>query len=191
MRLPFAQNKRPQLDPDQPRVPLRQTSLVSIRQLGSQDSELYRMIRLRALGDAPTAFGSTYEREAAFVGTVWQERLVAGVNPAFVYQEDDDAGPVGLVAAVPESADSDTVNLVSMWVAPEARRRGVGGELVETVVRWAELRGARTVRLHVTAGNTAAALLDAKYGFGYSGLSVIRERDGTRELEMVLDLAHG
>jgi len=51
--------------------------------------------------------------------------------------------------------------------------------------------GARTVRLHVTAGSTAAALLNAKYGFEHSGLSVMRERDGTRELEMVLDLAHG
>jgi ribosomal protein S18 acetylase RimI-like enzyme len=161
-----------------------------MRQLGPEDSELYLTIRLRALGDAPSAFGSTYGREAAYDGTVWQERLVAGVNPAFVYQEDDHAGPVGLVVAVPDSVDSDTVNLVSMWVASEARRRGVGGELVETVVRWAEQRGARTVRLHVTAGNTAASLLYAKYGFEYSGLSVIRERDGMRELEMVLDLAH-
>jgi GNAT superfamily N-acetyltransferase len=150
------------------------------------------MIRLRALRDAPAAFGSTYERETAFEETIWAARLAPGGNPAFVYQEDDGgADPVGLVVAIPDPEDPEAVLLLSMWVAPEARGRGIGVELVGTVVRWAEHRGAHRVRLHVTAGNEAAAGLYTKHGFELSGSTFIRERDGMKELEMILDLVSG
>jgi GNAT superfamily N-acetyltransferase len=163
---------------------------MSVRQLGPEERELYRTIRLRALRDSPTAFGSTYEREAAFDETVWETRLAPGGRPTLVYQDDHGGlDPVGLVVASPDSEDSEVVDLLSMWVAPEARGHGIGGELVQTVVRWAEHRGAHKVRLHITEGNTAAAALYTKYGFEPSGVTFVRERDGMTEIEMDLDLA--
>ena len=58
------------------------------------------------------------------------------------------------------------VELAQMWVAPEARRRGVGRALVDTVVEWA---GAREARLGVADGNAAAERLYEACGFELSG----------------------
>lgn len=59
----------------------------------------------------------------------------------------------------------DTVELVSMWVHPDARGRGVGRMLVEAVIEWAEAAAVMQVALWVTNGNDSAIALYTKTGF--------------------------
>ena len=49
-----------------------------VRRIRADEALRLRAFRLRALADAPTAFGSTLAREEAFPESVWHERASAG-----------------------------------------------------------------------------------------------------------------
>jgi len=153
---------------------------VRIRLVTSADAEAIRDIRLRALADAPLAFGSTLAREAAYPPERWANwaRDSARAETQATYfavaaaSEAGGAGggPVGLVFGVIDAEDPALAHLFSMWVAPEARRTGAGGALVDAIVAWASARGARTMRTAVTLGNDGAARLYERAGFRNTGL---------------------
>lgn len=74
-------------------------------------------------------------------------------------------------------ADGNTVELISMWVAPFARGRGVGDALIGAIVSWAESRHAERVTLDVRNDNEHAIRAYARHGFIDSG-PVSRIPDG-------------
>ena len=61
------------------------------------------------------------------------------------------------------------VELVSMYVRPSARGRGVGEALVASVLEWARARDATSVHLWVTEANGPARLLYERCGFTATG----------------------
>lgn len=137
-----------------------------IRRVEPDDWESLRTIRLAALAEAPYAFGSTYAREAAFGEADWRRRLTGpGVTFLACLPDRLDA-PVGLSGGYPE--DEETVELVSMWVEPGVRGKGIGAPLVEAVVDWARQRGALRVHLLVTETNPSARRLYERTGFDYT-----------------------
>jgi ribosomal protein S18 acetylase RimI-like enzyme len=73
-----------------------------------------------------------------------------------------------MASGVP-TADPEAAEVISMWVAPAARGRGVGDRLLAEVERWARERGARTLRLAVAAGNRPAVALYLRHGFRPTG----------------------
>lgn len=148
----------------------------------------YRDIRLRALGDAPDAFGSTHAEEVALRPEDWTRRLSAS-DSATLVAESDNGSWIGLAVGAPDREQPRAALLLSMWVAPETRGQGIGDSFVQAVVRWARNEGYRLAELHVTQGNDAAARLYRRHGFNPSGRSFVRDRDGLAELEMILDLA--
>jgi hypothetical protein len=95
---------------------------VKVRRLQPGEHELLRTIRLRALADAPDAFGSDYAREEAFTDEIWEGRLGAEANTSLVC-EADDGTPIGLAGGIRDAADRGKGDLVSMWVDPVARAR--------------------------------------------------------------------
>ncbi|MFF4845060.1 GNAT family N-acetyltransferase [Streptomyces collinus] len=60
---------------------------------------------------------------------------------------------------------AETVELISMWVNPAARGKGVGDCLIHAVERWAVERGATTLRLSVMPDNRKATALYERHGF--------------------------
>ena len=68
-----------------------------------------------------------------------------------------------------EAERPDAVHLYQMWVAPEARVRGVGQRLVEAVVAWARAADAREIRLGVADPGGPAARLYRRVAFGLDG----------------------
>ena len=145
------------------------------------DWERVRDIRLRALADAPFAFGSTFEDERERPESMWRGRLANRDDATFLAVDEDRA--VGLVSVFFE--DVGRAHLVSMWVSPEARREGVGWALVDAAIRWAAQNGAATVELWVTESNEPARMLYERCGFAFTGRRQPLPSDPTLdELEM-------
>ncbi len=150
-----------------------------VRQLGIDDVDILRTIRLEALRSDPDAFGSTLEREESRTEDDWRAWLGRGAT----FAADADDGPAGLVVAIPGN-DPRTVGIYAMFVSARARQQGIGRALVEAAVEWAASTGAERATLLVIDGNTLAAALYESCGFAYTGESERRERDGAVELAM-------
>ena len=141
--------------------------MVLVRETVLDDWQALRDIRLEALRNAPTAFGSTYEREALRGEADWRERIARGGIFLAYLPEAGGPEPAGLIGGYQE--DPDTVQLVSMYVRPGARGRGVGEALVATVIDWAMENHAASVHLWVTETNTHARALYERCRFTPTG----------------------
>lgn len=142
--------------------------MIELRVLSVDDRPLWRELRPAALAEAPYAFGSRSadwqgegdrpERWRARLGMPGSRNLVAAV----------DGRPAGMAGGVP-TGEPAVAELISVWVSPAARGRGIGDLLVGEVVRWAEEAGASVLRLAVADGDRAAAALYRRNGFRDTG----------------------
>ena len=92
----------------------------------------------------------------------------------------------GAVAGTASGGDGDsnaTAAMTAMWVDPRYRRRGVGDQLVKTVVEWARSAGYNAMLLWVADGNGNAERLYERNGFRRTG-AVQEMRAGALEHEM-------
>ncbi|HLI44314.1 MAG TPA: GNAT family N-acetyltransferase [Acidimicrobiales bacterium] len=157
---------------------------VEIRQLGPEEWETLRAVRLRALADAPEAFGSSLERELAFDEATWRSRTVTSAQFLAVAGSE----PAGLAAA--RNPAGPARELVSMWVAPRHRRHGVGAALVARVAEHVRGEGARELRLWVVVGNEEATAFYGRLGFEATGeTQPVPDGSGRSEMEMRLAVA--
>ena len=145
--------------------PDRGSEAVLLEQLHSEEGPRLRAIRLRALLDAPDAFGSTLEEAEARPAESWSKQLLD--LPTFVAVTD--GLDVGVVRCARDEARIETAWLISMWVAPEVRRKGVGGVLVDATIQWARSNGVTRLLLDVADNNTAAIALYTRKGFEPNG----------------------
>jgi ribosomal protein S18 acetylase RimI-like enzyme len=142
-------------------------SMVVVREVGPDEWEVLRDVRLAALAEAPYAFGSTYAREAAFTEEQWRGRLASRSLTLFAFAgELTDGQPAGIAGAYEEDGVAD---LVSMWVRPAARGLGVGEALVMAAADWAKARDYDALYLWVTESNEAARKLYERCGFTLTG----------------------
>jgi ribosomal protein S18 acetylase RimI-like enzyme len=74
-----------------------------------------------------------------------------------------------------------------MWVAPEARGRGVAGALLDEALAWARSIDARLVQLGVVCDNSAAVQLYTRAGFRKVGV-LAPIRPGSALLEQTMHL---
>jgi GNAT superfamily N-acetyltransferase len=135
------------------------------------DWAAYRNIRLRMLQETPDVYGSSYAREAAFSEADWRSRMT---HPMLFLAINDNDEVVGTATGLP--AADGTVEIVAMYVAPEARGQGCAGRLLEAVAAASRDRGADRLVLRVTRGNRVARSCYTRYGFQPTGRSWPMER---------------
>jgi GNAT superfamily N-acetyltransferase len=142
---------------------------IRIRRFAPSEWPAYRALRLRSLADAPDAFGSSLAAEEAWAHELWMARLtaasVSGRDCPLLAEDEADGAMLGLLWAKCDAGDASIVNLFQMWVAPEARGRGVASALLDEAVGWARSTGARLVQLGVVCSNQAAIQLYLRKGF--------------------------
>jgi ribosomal protein S18 acetylase RimI-like enzyme len=172
-----------------------------IRQLTEADAEIYYPVRLRALRDEPDAFGASYEEALARPLSATAERLRAQVasGESFTlgaFDGDGEGDPlVGMVTFTRESPAKfrHRGDITAMYVAPEARGRGIGRALLtEALARVRAILGVEQVHLAVVSGNAPARALYASLGFTKFGVARRSFRLGNAYLDedfMVLYLA--
>jgi ribosomal protein S18 acetylase RimI-like enzyme len=170
---------------------------IRIRRFTAREWPAYRALRLRSLADAPEAFGSSHAAEEAWAQELWMARLTAAsVSGRDCPLVAESAGPDGAIAdmlgllwAKCDAEDAGIVNLYQMWVAPEARGRGVAAALVDEAVAWARSIRAHSVRLGVVCSNRAAIRLYLRKGFREVGTPApIRPGSALLEQTMRLNL---
>jgi ribosomal protein S18 acetylase RimI-like enzyme len=152
---------------------------VEIQRIGPDEWEVFRDLRLRALREAPYAFGSRYADWVDASESRWRDRVTA-VPLNLVARLD--GGLAGMASGVLEGEDE--AELISMWVDPAARGSGVAAALVGAVVEWATALG-RTTYLMVRSDNARAISAYARAGFVDLGIPPDRDPDEPPENRMV------
>jgi ribosomal protein S18 acetylase RimI-like enzyme len=135
-----------------------------IRRATADDWAAVRDVRLRALADTPTAFGSSLARERAFTDDEWRQRL-SGPNATFLA----DDGAAGTATGI--RGEGGRRELVGMWVDPAARGTGAADALIASVRAWAVGDGGLVLTLGVTEGNDRARRVYVRNGFTPTGTS--------------------
>ncbi|MCX5571266.1 GNAT family N-acetyltransferase [Kaistia nematophila] len=140
---------------------------VTVRRLQAGDVEGFRALRLRALLDTPTAFGSSYEEDSALSEAALLARL-AGASAVFAAFED--GAMVGMAGFHPQSGPKRRHRglLWGVFVAKEQRGRGLARRLVEAVIGHAS-QHALVMEAGVTVGNQFALALYESLGFRQIG----------------------
>src|SRR5580698_9801114 len=98
--------------------------MIEVVRLKSDNWRMWRDLRLAALAEAPEAFASTLAEWSGAGDTEqrWRARL-EDVDLNLVVMCDGEA--TGMVSATAPEGDRSAV-LMSMWVAPASRGRGIG-----------------------------------------------------------------
>ena len=140
---------------------------IKIQRLLPEQWELFRQVRLHALGDSPDAFCSTLEKEEAYLEKDWKARL-ANENCRTFLALIGDSKPAGLVAGAPYDSQA---GLFGMWVDSDERQKGIGSSLIDAVADWAKHSGYSQLLLDVADDNLSAISLYRSKGFIKTGVT--------------------
>lgn len=157
-----------------------------VRAVSPGEWDVLRGVRLEALADSPSAFGSTLAAEQRFTEERWRERATGSAGARlFLAWAGDEA--VGIAGCVDEG--DGTAQLVSVWVRPGHRGRGVARALTTAALAFASSLGLGIIRLWVTEGTSSARRLYEGLGFTPTGREQPLPSDpALREHELALTL---
>ena len=145
---------------------------MQIRNFVTEDAHVYQALRLAALRECPSAFASSYEEEHQTSLSVIAARLSANEDRCVLgaWFEAELVGMVGLQREDLRKL-AHKAFIWGMYVAPGARRRGVGRQLIDhALLRAASMNGVRQINLGVNAANVEAIALYEAAGFTSFGL---------------------
>lgn len=138
------------------------TDAVDLKVLGSDDWQLWKQCRLRALADAPEAFGASLAEWEEADERRWRQRLT---DVPFNVVAVDDGVAAGQASGT--ALDGGRVELISMWVAPSGRGRGIADSLISAVAGYGRDVDATEIRLSVRRANQRAIRLYQRVGFAH------------------------
>jgi len=169
-----------------------------IRKLTEHDAQAAREIRLQGLKEHPEAFGSSYEEEIGRTVEDWQARLQASPEGEHVYfgafADHDLVGIIGFFRRRGAKLRHKGT-IVSMYVRPAHRGKGVAADLVRAVIEWVKKDpGIEEIQLTVVNENQAARRLYERLGFTAYAEEKRALKIGSRyydETHMFLDMQTG
>lgn len=141
---------------------------VQIRRLTARDADAFREVRLRSLREDPAAFTNSLEEFSRQPMERVRARLTGEGADDFMLGAFLDGELVGTVGFYRETALKlrHKGHIVTMYVTPEARGRGLGKALLQEALRRIRaLSGLKQVLLGVVVTQTAARHLYESLGF--------------------------
>lgn len=136
---------------------------IELREIGPDDGAAFRAIRLRALADAPDAFGGTLADSERYPDVYWRERTTSDGPTVIVFDGDR---PVAMGGLSHQQGEADSV-VWGMWTAPEARGHGHAARILRHLLE--RHRPECGVSLHVAEHNHGARRLYVAQGFESTG----------------------
>jgi RimJ/RimL family protein N-acetyltransferase len=162
---------------------------IHIRQLHTEDWQLYRSIRLIALTQNPDVFSSNYEKEANYTPERWQDNLrspsgavfglfdgrhIIGVTGIFTWRGDD---------------TGRTAILDMSFIDAAYRGQGHSKLFYGSRINWAKENGSfKTIRVSHRERNEASRKANQAFGFEYKTKEMTDWPDGTRDFEHIYEL---
>jgi len=143
-----------------------------LRTLKPQDAASYVALRLAGLQECPEAFASSYEEESTTPLAEVEARLQPSADRAIIgaFEGSVLLGVVGLQREGLVKL-SHKAFVWGMYVAPSARGRGVGAQVLDAALEYAASSlGVRQVNLGVNTRNAPAVALYKRLGFIEYGL---------------------
>lgn len=144
----------------------------TIRRLQAEDAAAYRPLRLRALTEDPAAYLTSAEEFAARPLSSVADRLRPS-QAAFtlgLFMESELVGIATLLRAQPLK-QRHRAEIAGVYMAPEARGRGLARRLIEELIWQArQMEGVAVLGLAVTETQLAARALYGKLGFEVWGV---------------------
>jgi RimJ/RimL family protein N-acetyltransferase len=142
-----------------------------IRRLTPEDAALFQALRLAALQEVPTAFGSSFEEEKDFPSAVIEGRLAIKPDrgPFGAFEEGQ---LIGLVALGRENLKNlaHKALIWGMYVKPEHRGKGIARALLQEALSLARsVPEVLQVNLSVNSCSTPAIRLYESFGFKVFG----------------------
>lgn len=139
---------------------------IEIREVGSDDWQEWRQLRLRSLEESPDAFRSTHAEDSARPESWWRESVETSVTDPLqtLWLATLDGMPAGVLSSRVD-AESRVMTAEAMWVTPEARGQGIAVRLLDTGLAWARDAGASRAELWVNQGNSSTRSLYRRAGF--------------------------
>ena len=149
--------------------------------------KMYRKIRLAALKEDPQAFGRFFKEEKTYSKEKWLER----VNNDYSLLALENNKPIGIISAyITEEKNNKVAHVVSVFVLKEARGRGVGEKLLNTVLE--KIKKDPTIKkvvLSVNKEQIPAVKLYQKFGFEIIGQKPEQLGDGKKHIEYEMELS--
>ena len=143
------------------------------RRLVAEDAIPYRALRLDALRESPTSFGSAYEDEEPRSVADWVSILAGSEERVFfgAFAESELVASVGIEREAGRK-EQHRAFVRGMYVEPTRRGSGLGRKLLSIALSHAaSWVGLEQVTLAVTSGNTAAVSLYRSEGFTEYGVA--------------------
>jgi RimJ/RimL family protein N-acetyltransferase len=143
---------------------------ITIRPVRADEWRRWRETRLRMLRDDADFFSTRYDDMVREPDQTWRDWITEAAvgDQKTLFVAEDDGRWVGVVGAFARVNPLE-VQLISMWVDPKARGRGVAGDLIRAVAGWALERGSARVVLFVQEANQPAQQLYERAGFRRTG----------------------
>ena len=140
--------------------------MIEVRKIKVNEFDLYKSLRIRALTEAPHAFGGTLD-EAESKSIDWYRGEVkmwseSENSTIFIALKKDFA--IGLCGAFFENKTGRAF-ICSMWVDPEFRKYRIGNNIVEKASSWLRERGGNQVHAWVAQNNMPAISFYKSLGF--------------------------
>ncbi|ASK66916.1 GNAT family N-acetyltransferase [Brachybacterium avium] len=160
-----------------------------IHRVGAEDWASHRDLRLDMLAADPDAFWADPEEARARTPQQWREEIAGDRLHLQARRGHEVLGGIALLPAgyTPEhTIPSNRAHLVSLWVRPEARGRGVSRPLFSALARLSLDLGRPDLRLDVDESNLAAQRLYERLGFVLTGARDPRPGRGTAWIEYAI-----
>lgn len=145
---------------------------VVIRSASPSDANSFRELRLEALKNHPTAFGSDYEESAARPKEHWMESLNYNDEKEALFFADYQnqlIGMTGIYRSLSRKA-RHSATIWGVYVKPDWRGRHIAEKLIQSCLDWAIRQNVVIVKLAVVADNKSAIQCYERCGFAKYGI---------------------
>jgi RimJ/RimL family protein N-acetyltransferase len=148
---------------------------ISIRWIAQTDQEAFKDLRLEALREHPTAFGTDYDQDRQDADSVWAERLQKAIDQptgaiVLADAEGELAGMMGVYRDLGTKVRHKAV-IWGVYVRPKYRGRNLTCQMMDQILDWCRSKEVCGVRLTVMTDNLRAIRCYQRCGFTVYGMS--------------------